>query len=531
MGNILTLQRKKDNALIDNLTFGYKNGNASNQLDYISDAAGSQNSSSVKEYQNLSTATSGEMAYDANGNLVKDLDRNIITIKYNLLNLPDYIQFGNGNAILNTYDASGQKLRSDYYTCKQSLSEPLSDGEVLEPIYTPTNYNFSGTEYIGNIEYAISKIKGPIRIGMPTLYKDSYTFSRLYNAEGYVENLSSPNYYYYRKDHLGDNREVWLANTNTTVQRTQYYPSGLPWAEGMGSSTQSYKYNGKEFIEMSGYDVTDLGARVLYNAGDFIPTPDPLCEKYYSISPYAYCGGNPVNRFDPDGMDWYTDKDGSYQYNPDLNKDNQSEILKKDQSYVGVTYQVKDENGNVTTDYRKDGSILFSNEKKGYERMIDNTIKTGNEEQGVITNKGVLVLPDYKNSESSSDIKDYKYKSENGNIVDADGNKFNTVATVHTHPEGTGPSTYTVDGYGDLGFASQQTPYKPVYVLQLNGVNQVSLIVAAPNKTNTASGFIYRTYNITANYPPANTTNLQNGRFSLIQYTKSNDFYNLLKIK
>ena len=117
MGNILTLQRKKDNALIDNLTFGYKNGNASNQLDYISDAAGSQNSSSVKEYQNLSTATSGEMAYDANGNLVKDLDRNIITIKYNLLNLPDYIQFGNGNAILNTYDASGQKLRSDYYTC------------------------------------------------------------------------------------------------------------------------------------------------------------------------------------------------------------------------------------------------------------------------------------------------------------------------------------------------------------------------------------------------------------------------------
>lgn len=28
---------------------------------------------------------------------------------------------------------------------------------------------------------------------------------------------------------------------------------------------------------------------------------DPLCEKYYSISPYAYCMNNPVNAIDPDG--------------------------------------------------------------------------------------------------------------------------------------------------------------------------------------------------------------------------------------
>ena len=28
---------------------------------------------------------------------------------------------------------------------------------------------------------------------------------------------------------------------------------------------------------------------------------DPLCEKYYSTSPYAYCVNNPVNAIDPDG--------------------------------------------------------------------------------------------------------------------------------------------------------------------------------------------------------------------------------------
>ena len=32
---------------------------------------------------------------------------------------------------------------------------------------------------------------------------------------------------------------------------------------------------------------------------------DPNAERYYSISPYAYCNNNPVNCIDPDGRDWY----------------------------------------------------------------------------------------------------------------------------------------------------------------------------------------------------------------------------------
>ena len=42
-------------------------------------------------------------------------------------------------------------------------------------------------------------------------------------------------------------------------------------------------------------------------------TMDPLCEKYYSVSPYAYCGGAPVNAVDPDGKEGvkYVDEDGN----------------------------------------------------------------------------------------------------------------------------------------------------------------------------------------------------------------------------
>lgn len=34
-------------------------------------------------------------------------------------------------------------------------------------------------------------------------------------------------------------------------------------------------------------------------------TMDPLAEKYYGISPYAYCADNPVNRIDPDLIEWF----------------------------------------------------------------------------------------------------------------------------------------------------------------------------------------------------------------------------------
>ena len=39
---------------------------------------------------------------------------------------------------------------------------------------------------------------------------------------------------------------------------------------------------------------------------------DPHAESYYHLSPYSYCGGNPVNRIDPTGMDWYQNNKTSY---------------------------------------------------------------------------------------------------------------------------------------------------------------------------------------------------------------------------
>ena len=307
-GNIKTLKRWKDNVLIDDLAMHYRFNEQSNQLDWIADSGINQNLYSVKEYQNKSTATSNEFSYDVNGNMTKDLDRDIVTIKYNVLNLPDIIQFKYGNQIRNLYDAGGHKLKAEYYTNNDPLLQPLNPGEIHNFIVDPSgnqSYDFSGTAYIDNFEYTNES---------PTT---DYQLDKVYNPEGYAmyPTSTSVQYNYYRKDHLGDNREVWRAayrrrlpnGSSTTVaaatvQQTQYYPSGLPWAEGIGQDVQHRKYNGKEFIEMHGYDTYDYGARGMYAAIGRFSTPDPLCEMKPWQSPYMYCSGNPVNRIDPTGL-------------------------------------------------------------------------------------------------------------------------------------------------------------------------------------------------------------------------------------
>jgi len=155
--------------------------------------------------------------------------------------LPDIIQFKNGNQIINKYDAGGRKLGTEYFTYKPSLQTPIvvQEGTIYQ--WKPNEFDQGGTAYIGNFEY--KTLNGNAA---------QTTLSRIYNNEGYVEDITLPipNYYYFRRDHLGNNREVWLANTNTTVQHTQYYPSGLPWSSNDGDNPgkQQRKYNGKEFL-------------------------------------------------------------------------------------------------------------------------------------------------------------------------------------------------------------------------------------------------------------------------------------------
>ena len=121
----------------------------------------------------------------------------------------------------------------------------------------------------------------------------------LLTEEGYVDlSASTPAYYYYLKDHQGNNRVV--INSSGTVQETNhYYPFGDVFAST--GNVQPYKYNGKELDTKKGLNWYDYGARH-YDAtlGRWFVV-DPLSEKMSAWSPYAYCFNNPIRLIDNNG--------------------------------------------------------------------------------------------------------------------------------------------------------------------------------------------------------------------------------------
>ena len=111
-GNITNLTRLNNQDVMDHMRLTY-NGNQLSKVDDEYDL----NSYSAKQYHD-NHMDSTDFAYDANGNMLYDKDRGIAAIRYNLLNLPDTIQFTNGNQIVNHYDAAGNRLITNYYTRK-----------------------------------------------------------------------------------------------------------------------------------------------------------------------------------------------------------------------------------------------------------------------------------------------------------------------------------------------------------------------------------------------------------------------------
>lgn len=103
--------------------------------------------------------------------------------------------------------------------------------------------------------------------------------------------------------------------------------------------TNPYKFGGKELDQvLSNYN---FGARLFGTSLCRWTTMDPLREKYYSISPYTYCAANPVNRIDPNGMDWYIfDETGNYSQT--IEHEGQHRLAVRTENEEGFSYRFYD---------------------------------------------------------------------------------------------------------------------------------------------------------------------------------------------
>jgi RHS repeat-associated protein len=253
-GNMTLLSRRGNTGtttygLIDNLSMTY----AGNQLVKTEDTGSSVTLSQSMDFKNNANLAT-EYLYDKNGNLIKDYNKSMTEISYNVLNLPQTLKISSATNTY-TYAADGRKLKT-----------------VLGGSKT--------TDYCGNVIYENGLLK------------------RILVDGGYIENGT---YYFYLTDHLGNNRVI-ASSSGSIVQSNHYYPFGMSFTEGSATSQQPYKYNGKELDTEKGLNLYDFAARQMNPVLPAFTIPDPLAEMYYSVSPYVYCRDNPILRKDPNGM-------------------------------------------------------------------------------------------------------------------------------------------------------------------------------------------------------------------------------------
>ena len=258
-GNIQTLTRKLSNTSVDILDYDYLNGNQLSSVDDTGTSALFEDGASEEH----------EYVYDANGNMIRDLNKEIININYNHLNLPELVKFSDDTEVEYTYDASGRKL-----------SMMVDDGSP------------ETTHYVGGIHYTNTTIKF---VQVPD---GRYLFG-------------TDEYEYHLTDHLGNVRAT-VDKDGIVQQRDDYYPFGLTFNSNTPSTPNLYKYNGKEEQEETGW--LDYGARMYDGILGRWHVIDPLTENFYSISAYTYVANNPIYFVDPNGMFMarYNWKTGTY---------------------------------------------------------------------------------------------------------------------------------------------------------------------------------------------------------------------------
>ena len=335
-------------------------------------------------------------AYDANGNLTKDLNKNIVDIQYNCLNLPCRIVFRNGDNISNVYSGDGTKLRT----------VQVIGGDTLT------------TDYCGNAIY------------------ENGVLVRLMTDVGYIA-MSDTSYHYFIKDHQGNVRVV--ADEDGNVEEVNdYYPFGGLMSTSSRRSVQPYKYNGKELETAGGLNWYDYGARRYDPVLGRWNGVDPSCEKHYSWSPYTYCKNNPVLRVDPDGKDDYTINGKGQLFRTSINnspydkliysRNKDISIVVNDKSLLPGMYAVQKSNKNAGIEYYNSTANLndavavfkFGADNTKVEWKLDVYDNQGS--------KTAIVGTSGREGSVFSDVQD-KLGVEGDKIVDLHSHPYNKVAS------------------------------------------------------------------------------------------------------
>ena len=244
-GNILSLKRTgEDGSAVNDLNYRYDG----NRLASLSDG----------------DVQSQNYAYDADGNMTFD-GRTGMSLDWNDLGLVEKVSLNGEDLVNYAYLADGTKV-----------SALDSEGD--------------GLLYLGSLIY---RKQGE----SISLESAGFAGGRFVARDGSIVPM------FHVTDHLGSVRAVVDGVSGEVVETNDYYPFGSRWdvAADLKDDTNRFRYNSKEEQFRFGTPYIDYGARQYDPILGRWFAQDPLSEKYYSISPYAFCAGNPVKFVDEDG--------------------------------------------------------------------------------------------------------------------------------------------------------------------------------------------------------------------------------------
>lgn len=284
-GNILILQRNRfvENMpaaqVMDNLSYNY----IANRLNSVTDS-----SANYGGYP----GTSGNLfTYDENGNMKSHVDRGILQIDYNHLNLPTYLKFDEEYYSHDSWDIAYNENTKYLYR---------ADGAKLKKIHTYGSGRTSiettrKTEYFDGFQYE----EGVLQF-VPT-------------SEGYYDFVQNK-YIYQYKDDVGNIRLAYYKDSsgNLKIDRTtNYYPFGLEFGGELNigysiSPNYSYSTQGQERQRDTGWSS--------YKWRNYDPAMarffniDPLSEDYVTWSPYVFSGNRVVDSRELEGLEPFSTK-------------------------------------------------------------------------------------------------------------------------------------------------------------------------------------------------------------------------------
>lgn len=333
--NIKTLSRYGTSntfpgAEIDALSMAY-NGN---QLKSVCDNS-CENLTYTGAFDFVDNANSSvEYTFNENGAMTQDLNKGIDKIEYDLLGNPQKVTFLNKNRIQYIYAPDGRKLKAIHITAKKST--------IGNSVFY--SYHRDTTDYINNYVF---------KNGKPEMYHFNggyYSFDDNGNMDGC---------HLYVQDCQGNNRMVVNAYTDEVEQINHYYPYGALMGDiSTNPDGQKYKYGGKELDRTYGLDLHDFEARQQDPLVGRFTCIDPMAEKYYEISPYAYCAGDPINYVDLHGDTLTVNGDQSQAAMDQLQAAAGESITLSRDSVGNVTYEQNDPNKKLRGNAKRIARII-----------------------------------------------------------------------------------------------------------------------------------------------------------------------------